>query len=447
MPTSDFLPHDIGTGANVLTQADWAALPDRQTGFQAGTIYSIRVNKALRQSTAMAAALGAFIASRGPLDAKDDSNIAGLQTSYETALQQFGSLSNYGQDVGVVNSLVLTLSPSPLIYFDGLRVTVIPNTTNTTSAFLSVNGIGSRAICRRDGSPTQAGDLQQGAPYEMRYYGGASNGVWRLLGLGTAEVLRVVANPVIYVRTDGSDANDGTSNTPASAFRTIQAAYNKYVNTFSTSLSATIQLGQPGVYAAMTTGFKPIGQLSIIGDQNNQAAYIISGATGNGSNIVAVSGAGTVNFLGLTIQNTGTNVGTAACGGPVYVSFNNVTFQATATTSGSMLSATLAATVQVGNGCIFSGNATAAFFTNTGGTLALQGTISFVGTPTYSVATAFATALGQIQATSGSVTFSGTTNGARYISQLNAVINTAGSGANFFPGSSPGSVATGGIYN
>jgi hypothetical protein len=47
----------------------------------------------------------------------------------------------------------------------------------------------------------------------------------------------------------------------------------------------------------------------------------------------------------------------------------------------------------------------------------------------------------------GFTTFSGgTISGARYISQRNSVIDTNGGGANFFPGSTAGSTALGGVY-
>jgi hypothetical protein len=47
------------------------------------------------------------------------------------------------------------------------------------------------------------------------------------------------------------------------------------------------------------------------------------------------------------------------------------------------------------------------------------------------------------------MTISGDTanaTGTRYNGTLNSVINTFGGGANYFPGNSAGSVATGGVY-
>lgn len=77
-------------------------------------------------------------------------------------------------------------------------------------------------------------------------------------------------------------------------------------------------------------------------------------------------------------------------------------------------------------------------------TLQAASTITLTGTPAFSNAFALASPLGYIQA--GSVTFTGAATGARYNASGNGVINTGGGGANYFPGNSAGSVATGGQY-
>jgi hypothetical protein len=68
---------------------------------------------------------------------------------------------------------------------------------------------------------------------------------------------------------------------------------------------------------------------------------------------------------------------------------------------------------------------------------------TLTGTPAFSIAFADAGPLGFIDAASS---FVGSATGPRYSSTGNAVINTYGSGANYFPGNSAGSTGTGGQY-
>jgi hypothetical protein len=50
MAKNDFKPFATGAGANVMSQADWEALPALLSGFTAGKASSAQVNKAIRQA-------------------------------------------------------------------------------------------------------------------------------------------------------------------------------------------------------------------------------------------------------------------------------------------------------------------------------------------------------------------------------------------------------------
>jgi hypothetical protein len=71
-------------------------------------------------------------------------------------------------------------------------------------------------------------------------------------------------------------------------------------------------------------------------------------------------------------------------------------------------------------------------------------TVTLTGAPNFSNAFVSAVSLGSIYY--GAVTFSGSATGVRYQGGTNALINTSGGGANFFPGNSPGDVANGAVY-
>ncbi|WP_368543691.1 gp53-like domain-containing protein [Enterobacter soli] len=93
MATNNFKSFSAATGANVTSQTDWEALPALLTGFTAGTASSAQVNKALRQSTTIAALVGQFIANSG-VDALDNGDVTGLVTKFKNAIVTNLGLSN-----------------------------------------------------------------------------------------------------------------------------------------------------------------------------------------------------------------------------------------------------------------------------------------------------------------------------------------------------------------
>lgn len=86
MATNDFLPFGAGAGANVLVQADYAALPARLTGFSAGTAKSIELNKVWRQSSIMSAVLAQLIVDLTGQNAIDDGTLTTLLANLKAAI-------------------------------------------------------------------------------------------------------------------------------------------------------------------------------------------------------------------------------------------------------------------------------------------------------------------------------------------------------------------------
>ncbi|MGK3134888.1 hypothetical protein ACCX84_03845 [Pantoea trifolii] len=93
MATNNFKAFGIGAGANVTSQADYEALSALATGFQSGKASSAQINKALRQSTVMAAMLGQFI-NAASLDALDNANLSTLLANFLSSLTTNLSLGN-----------------------------------------------------------------------------------------------------------------------------------------------------------------------------------------------------------------------------------------------------------------------------------------------------------------------------------------------------------------
>ncbi|HAU5687379.1 TPA: hypothetical protein JD334_14070 [Citrobacter freundii] len=97
---NNFKAFALDPNANVTSQADWEALPALLSGFTSGKASSAQVNKAIRQSTTIAALIGQFIANSGS-DALDNGDVNGLVTKYLSALtRNLGLGSAAGRDVG-----------------------------------------------------------------------------------------------------------------------------------------------------------------------------------------------------------------------------------------------------------------------------------------------------------------------------------------------------------
>lgn len=86
MATNNFKAFAIGSGANVLSQADYEALSALTSGFVSGKAASAQVNKALRQSSTIAAVLAQFMADSTGSDVLDNGDIATLLNTLKSAL-------------------------------------------------------------------------------------------------------------------------------------------------------------------------------------------------------------------------------------------------------------------------------------------------------------------------------------------------------------------------
>lgn len=105
MATNDFLPFAAGGSANVLTQAQYAALAALTTGFQSGVADSKSVNKAWRQSSIMASVVGQMIASQSGQNAVDDGTTATLLANLIAAVK-----ASSVAVVGTVRNLAMNVS-------------------------------------------------------------------------------------------------------------------------------------------------------------------------------------------------------------------------------------------------------------------------------------------------------------------------------------------------
>ncbi len=115
MAKNDFKPFATGAGANVMSQADWEALPALLTGFQSGKASSAQMNKIFRQAGFIAAALAQYTANKSGLDVLDDGDVSGFITKMTTA---FGK-DFQGLDATLTALAGLATGANKLPYFTG----------------------------------------------------------------------------------------------------------------------------------------------------------------------------------------------------------------------------------------------------------------------------------------------------------------------------------------
>lgn len=256
--------------------------------------------------------------------------------------------------------------------------------------------------------------------------------------VASREVL--TANRTYYVRTDGSNGNDGLTNTADGAFLTLQGAWDTIKSAIDVAgYTVTIQIGD-GTYSGQLalSGWIGGGQITVQGNASDNDAVVLSHAS-------AIRGG---RYEGLVIVRyvkfTGTTVNIDLVFGPALLVFSNVNFAGAASYH---VRANSTGTLIAFNGDYeISAGAGAHFATASGGAIQAFAavTITVTGTPAFSVAFAFAEAVSSILVPL--ITFSGSATGARYLARLNAVISSDGAGASYFPGDAGGSTATGGQY-
>lgn len=352
----------------------------------------------------------------------------------------------YAEAAGTANVLTATLAPLPMALVPGMMIRLKIATTNTGAATLNVNGLGAKPISTLKGNPLGFGDLPGGSVVSMIYTGTA----WTIAGLTYSEVPQLYSQDfTLYVRTDGNDNNDGSANTAAAAFKTIDAALAYGLNRFFivAGKSLIIQLGIPGTYAPPNTYTVSSSPIIIRGDPANIAGYILSGAgpAGGGSAVISPYNS-TLTLSGVNVHNTGSINVTFTAGNGYKLSLNNVIASGTGTPS-AVFRPVEGGRISIGSNVTISQSATQ-LFSISGGAITLNANLTISGTPTYTT-TIDARYMGTFERSAVTMpVIVGLANGQRFYVGTNSVINTYGGGNVFFPGTTAGTTdtATGGVY-
>jgi hypothetical protein len=254
--------------------------------------------------------------------------------------------------------------------------------------------------------------------------------------LGVREQL--AANRTYYVRTDGSDGNNGLANSSGGAFLTIQKAIDTVAALDLSIYNVTIQAAD-GTYGGAVLVSAPwvgSGTVTLQGNTSTPANALLS--TG-ANDCITVGSGGTLTVTGFKLTNSGAFLLHASSGS---IRFSLLTFGACGSqqlrvTDGGRISA-------AGNYAIDGGAGNHWSAVSNGIVRVQSKTITLTGTPAFS--TAFANAdLSSTVLVNGN-TFSGAATGARYSATNNAVISSGGAGATYLPGNAAGSTGAGGQY-
>ena len=258
----------------------------------------------------------------------------------------------------------------------------------------------------------------------------------------TRELL--TADRTYYVRTDGSDSNNGLANTSGGAFLTIQKAWNTIITLDLNGFSAKIKLGNTGTYTSgLTTTIPPVGGLVTIEGDTTTAANTTVSTTFDCINHSAPCTIILDAFR--VVSASGYGIAARVQGAIIKLGDNNFNFGACA--SGHILAQPGVVTyVNANTPYIISGSAARHYHAAQGGVISFNNPQwTLTGTPAFSSAFAVGDGGGILSIFSADVV-SGSATGVRYSATLNGVINTFGGGASYFPGNAAGTTATGGQY-
>jgi len=252
----------------------------------------------------------------------------------------------------------------------------------------------------------------------------------------------LTASRTYYVRTDGSDSNTGLMDSAGGAFLTVQKAFDVICTLDLGGYTATVQI-KDGTYTGGINLDKPWvgGAIVFQGNSGTPANVVISTTSDDCFSVdVPLSSLVTIKDMKLTTATSGFGIVMNALG---LVKFQNLNFGAAANDH-LRAQAPGAKILCTGNYAV-SGGGQRHFRAQLGGNITVNSvTVTLSGTPAFS--SAFADAANVSVIDGGGITFSGSATGKRYNADRNAVVDSAGGGASYFPGNSAGTTATGGQY-
>lgn len=252
----------------------------------------------------------------------------------------------------------------------------------------------------------------------------------------------LTADRTYFVRTDGSDANNGLTNNAAGAFLTIQKAVDTAAALDCSIFNLTIQCndGTRTLPVALRTMLGS-GVFTLLGNIATPANCVISTTSADAISAINIYTTWVIN--GFKVQTATSGYGLRSQGFGSAIQYSNIDFGACATAHILCLTAFIG---QFSASCTISGPAPIfAQILRLGSYSMFGGTLVITGTPAFS--SSFVQCDSLSLAIFAAATFTGSATGSRYAVSQNAVIQTSTGSITFLPGSAVGTVATGGQYS
>ena len=248
------------------------------------------------------------------------------------------------------------------------------------------------------------------------------------------------ADRAYYVRTDGSDSNDGLSNSGSGAFLTIQKALDVVKNTVNLNgYNVTIMVGN-GTYTAGGSVIGPFignGAVGVLGDLSTPSNVSVSVT---GGDCFSLEKGASLLVSGLKLSTT-TSGSCLRC-------YTNSNLAATSNDFGACASSHIevgqSSYVGIAGNYEITGGAVSHYHVGSEGTLAItSGTVTLTGVPSFS---AYFAGVKKGEMTCKSTTFSGTATGYRFVVHKGGLIDVGANSTTYFPGNVAGLINSGGVY-
>lgn len=267
-------------------------------------------------------------------------------------------------------------------------------------------------------------------------------------GKGTVGPIKLTGAASYYVRTDGSDLNDGSANDAAHAWLTVQHAVDYIIDKINLNgYNVAINIAAGTYVGAINILTDPAGAgyVYIQGDVANPENVILDSNNATGTIYVTHSQKFIVRYVRITASGgAGARMGVVAyefgCAQLSHVSFG--------TCGSALIYCSRKSLITVGTGSIMNirGDATYVFYAELDSTIyIITSTMNLIGARTFQcVAIAAAEAVIKWLQVS---TWTGALTGQRYSGSMLSAISTGTANVNWIPGTVPGALSTGSQYD
>ena len=214
MPRNEIKAFAIADGANVASQNEWEHCETLKGGFKKGLARSAEINKAIRQSSSIAAAIAEFTAEKSGEDILDDGNINTLRKSFESALKNVSS-NCIGEAEGDADIITVETEPAIKQLVHGQLVHIRAKDKNRTKTpNLKINQAPAKTIVKGNNLNLEEGDIAgRGHWLELQYDShldkwilqNPARGITPSSGVpaGTIEYFAMAVPPAGYLKADG----------------------------------------------------------------------------------------------------------------------------------------------------------------------------------------------------------------------------------------------------